>query len=108
MYRQRFKGSQKFNERMARWREAKERIRLEGPAPHYAPDPPEIRRRVVIEDYDFGEVVRHEIILHRSNRIDCYRVEVDGRRLSQRMGWSSVLELIRKAFVRVGSFRGGD
>ncbi|HEY6873251.1 MAG TPA: hypothetical protein VI298_11045 [Geobacteraceae bacterium] len=47
---------------------------------------------------------RHEIILHRSNRIDCYRVEIDGRMLPGRKGWASVLEMVRKAFVRVGAF----
>jgi len=101
MYRQRTRGSQKFNERMARWREAKERIRLEGPAPKYPYEPPEIRRRVIVIDYDFGRIVQHEFILHRSNRIDCYVVEVDGQQLPHRLGWARVVEMIRKAFVRV-------
>lgn len=100
MYRQRFKGSRKFNERMARWREAKEKIRLEGPCPEYPYEPPEIRRRIIIIDYDYDRELRHEIVLHRSNRIDCYRVEVDGKMLFGRLGWSNVLELIRKAFIR--------
>lgn len=104
MYRRRTKGSQKFNERMARWRDRKEQIRLAGPAPYYGPDLPEIRRRIIVEDYDCGGIIRHEFVLHRSNRIDCYLVEIDGKRLFRRLGWSSVLELIRKAFIRVGNF----
>ena len=87
MYRTRRHGSQKFNEKMARWRDIQLRKKLEEPAPYYGP-----------------ETTRHEIILHRSNRIDCYRVEVDGRMLPGRKGWSSVLEMVRKAFVRVGAF----
>lgn len=101
MYRTRTKGSQRFNERMARWREAKERKRLEGPAPKYPYEPPEIRRRIIVEDYDFGRVVRHELVLFRSDRIDCYRVAVDGKLLPGRKGWAKALELVRKAFVRV-------
>ena len=95
MYRTRRHGSQKFNEKMARWRDIQLRKKLEEPAPYYGPEPPEIRRRIIVEDYDGPETTRHEIILHRSNRIDCYLVEVDGRMLPGRKGWSSVLEMIR-------------
>lgn len=86
---------------MKRWRDAKERIRLDGSCPIYPYEPPEIRRRIIIEDYDFGRTVRHEFVLLRSNRIDCYRVAIDGKSLTERMGWAKVLELVRKAFVRV-------
>lgn len=67
----------------------------------YPYEPPEIRRRVILEDYDFDRVVRHEFVLHRSNRIDCYRVVIDGHELPQRLGWAKVMEMARKAFVRV-------
>ena len=103
MYRKRIKGSRKFNGRMERARIERDRRRLEGPAPDYPPELPDLRRRVVVEDYDLGEVVRHEIRLYRSGRVDCYVVEVDGRRLSGRMGWARALGLVRKAFVRVGA-----
>ena len=104
MYRMRRHGSQKFNEKMARWREIQLQKKLEEPPPYYGPQPPEIRRRIIVEDYDGGETTRHEIVLHRSSRIDCYRVEVDGKMLPGRKGWSSVMEMVRKAFVRVGAF----
>jgi hypothetical protein len=71
---------------------------------YYGPQPSKIRRWIIVEDYDGGETTQHEIVLHRSNRIDCYRVGVDGKMLPGRKGWSSVLEMIRKTFVRVGAF----
>ena len=100
MYRRREKGSKKYNERLARAREARERKRLEAPAPDYPPELPELRREIVVRDFDFGEV-EHVICLYRANRVDCYRVEVDGKCVARRMGWSRVLELLRKAFLRV-------
>lgn len=54
-----------------------------------------------MEDYDFGREVRHELVLLKSDRIDCYRVSVDGKLLPGRMGWAKILEMVRKAFVRV-------
>lgn len=97
MYRYRSKGSNKFSHRMQKWW-----VEVpEGPPPKYPYEPPNIRRRVVIEDYDFGRTVRHEFVLLKSDRIDCYRVAVDGKLLRHRMGWAKVLELARKAFVRV-------
>jgi hypothetical protein len=103
MYRKRKKGSRKFNERMARARAAKERKRLAGEPLRYSPELPLIRRQVVVEDYDCGEVVRHVFVMARCSRIDCYEVSVDGRPLG-RMGWSRALEMVRKAFVRCGRF----
>lgn len=103
MYRKRLKGSKKFNEAMARARAARERRRLEGPAPDYPPELPLLRRRIFVEDFDFGPPVTHEILLYRSNRVDCYHAEVDGKPLAGRIGWARVVELVRKAFVRVRS-----
>jgi hypothetical protein len=103
MYRKRTKGSRKFNERMAAARAAKERLRLEGDAPDYPAEPLLIRRRVIIEDYDCGQVVRHEFTLARSGRIDSYDVSADGVSLG-RMGWARTLVFVRKAFIRVGRF----
>ena len=88
---------------MERLRAAKERKRLDSSAPDYPRELPELRRRIVIEDFDFGGAVRHEINLYRSNRVDSYRVEIDGKRIGGRFGWARVLELARKAFVRVRS-----
>ena len=90
--------------KMAAARAAKERLRLESLAPEYPPPMPELRRRIVITDYDFGEVT-HTIELFRSGRIDCYRVVADGVEWKKRSGWSSVLEGIRKSFLRVSASR---
>lgn len=65
---------------------------------------PLLRRRIEIVDYDFGEV-RHVIEMYRTNRVDCYRVLADGKEWKSRIGWSGVLEGIRKSFVRVASPR---
>lgn len=102
-YRKRAKGSQKFNTMMAQARAAKEQKRLEGEVPDYPRDLPLIRRRIIVEDYDGMQVVRHEFTLARSSRIDSYEVSVDGQRLG-RMGWSKALEMARKAFVRCRRF----
>jgi len=94
MYRKRTKGSKKYNHRMWLYEPP------EGPPPQYPYEPPEIRRRIIVEDYDFGRTVRHEFVLLKSNRIDCYRVAVEGKLLSGRIGWARVLEMVRKAFLR--------
>lgn len=98
MFRHRKRGSKKF-EAMRTAREAK---RLSSPAPEYPAPLPDLRRTIVVTDHDFGKV-EHRFDLYRSNRIDCYRVEVDGKKLPGRYGWSGVIELARKAFVRVRS-----
>ena len=82
-------------------REAKERLQSERPAadtPHLLP---ELRRQIIVRDFDFGEV-EYTFDLLRSSRIDCYRIKVDGKELPGRYGWARALELIRKGFLRVG------
>ncbi len=100
MYRKRLRGSKKFNERVARARNARLRNRLELSALVSPIILPELRRKITVEDYDMGECVRHEILLYKTNRIDCYRAVVDGQELAGRIGWAKILEKIRKAFVR--------
>jgi hypothetical protein len=96
MYRKRTKGSKKYNAmRAARLRQIEE-----GPAPNYPPDLPDLRRRIILEDYDFGQV-RYEINLYKTNRIDCYRMEIDGLIIAERIGWTRILERMRKGFYRV-------
>lgn len=102
MYRKRTKISARLQTAMQRGRE---RARLEHPAPEYAPILPELRRRIIVIDYDHGKVV-HRIDLYRTSRIDCYRAVADGKPWKQRVGWSKVLDGVRRSFVRVGSFNG--
>jgi len=98
MYRKRNKYSQKLK----RMREARERKRLESPAPDYPAILPELRREVIIIDHDFGTVVEH-LQLFKTNRIDCYRAIVDGKVWRERIGWAKILEGIRKSFVQIGA-----
>lgn len=63
---------------------------------------PVLRRQIIIIDHDFG-TVEHRIDLFRTNRVDCYRVVADGVEWKKRAGWSTVLEAVRKSFLRVGS-----
>ncbi|TMO51252.1 hypothetical protein CWC23_08935 [Pseudoalteromonas ruthenica] len=41
---------------------------------------PELRRIIEITDYDSGEPITHKLELYKTDRIDCYKVLVDGRR----------------------------
>lgn len=75
---------------------------MDSPAPDYPQILPELRREIIIKDFDFGEV-EHKIELHRTNRVDCYKMIVDGKLYDKRIGWSRVLEVIRKQFLRVHS-----
>lgn len=99
MYRRRTKGSKKFTAMAKASVMAREQKRLDGPAPDYPPELPELRREIIIIDHDHGRV-EHHFKLYKSNRVDCYRAEIDGKTLTGRMGWARVLELCRKAFVR--------
>lgn len=66
------------------------------------PELPELRREIIIRDYDFG-LVEHTIRLYRTNRIDCYRAEADGKLWKSRIGWSRVLDALRRSFLRVSA-----
>ena len=62
--------------------------------------PPALRRRLIVEDYDAGEVMRTVIDMHRTPRIDCYKVTVNGTLQPGIAGWTRVLDLLRKAMPR--------
>ena len=96
MYRKRNNCSKK----LANMRQARERLRLESDPPDYPAILPKLRREIIIIDHDFGTVVEH-MKLYKSNRIDCYRVEVDGKTFLKRLGWAKCIELVRKSFLRV-------
>lgn len=76
--------------------------RAESPAPDYPATLPELRREIIIRDFDFGERL-HVMRLYKTDRIDCYRVEVDGRPWKARIGWSQILAGLRKSLPRVGA-----
>lgn len=82
-------------------RNAKERKRLTGAAPDYPPMLPDLRRTIIVIDYDSGVPVHHQIDLYKTRRIDQYRAVVDGVEWKKRIGFSGVLAGIRKSMPRV-------
>ncbi len=88
--------------RLEYMRRGRDRARLEGPAPDYPLPLPDLRRRIVIEDFDFGHQV-HVMEFYRTDRIDCFRVVVDGKEWKRRIGFSQALAGLRKSMPRVGS-----
>lgn len=97
-FRKRTSGSKKLEA----MRRGKESARMDSPLEHRPVDLPDLRRRIIITDYDFGEVT-HTIDLYRTGRVDCYRAVADGKLWKDRIGWAKVLEAVRKSFVRVGA-----
>ena len=63
---------------------------------------PELRRQIIIRDFDFGEKI-HTLDLYRTDRVDCYRVVADGVEWKDRIGWSKILAGLRKSMPRVGA-----
>lgn len=87
-------------DKLARMREAKEKARLEYPPPDYPQIIPLYRRRITVEDFDFGykKVVLH---LYDSGRIDSYTVEMDEVVVAWRKGFARVLNILLDQFKRV-------
>jgi hypothetical protein len=67
--------------------------------------PPKLRRRITIEDFDGAEPRIHVVELYRTARIDSYRAVIDGREWHARIGWSRVLDGLRRALPRLTSPR---
>lgn len=86
----------------ANMRAAKERKRLESPPPNYPVILPDLRRKIEITDYDLGEV-KHTLELFKTNRIDCFKVYVDGRLWKKKIGFSNILAGIRKCMPRLST-----
>lgn len=95
-----YRRTKRSAETLAAMRRGKAAARITRLAPDYPPALPDLRRRIVIEDFDFGHQV-HVLELFRTNRIDCYRVVADGVEWKRRIGWSGILAGLRKAMPRV-------
>lgn len=65
--------------------------------------PPKLRRRITIEDFDGVEQCTHVVELFRTSRIDSYRAVIDGHDWKPRIGWSRVLDGLRRALPRLAS-----
>ena len=55
------------------------------------PELPQLRREIIVTDFDTGEPVTHTMHLYRSDRVGCYRAVADGKPWKDRIGWSKVL-----------------
>ena len=97
-----YRITRKRREQLAAMRAAKAARREAGPAPEYPAALPDLRREIIVIDHDFGHR-EHRLMLYRTHRIDCYRVEVDGQPWSDSMGWSRILAGLRKALPRVSA-----
>ena len=63
-------------------------------------DLPDLRKRIEITEFDSAEPKTTIIELYQSDRIDCYRVMVNGKLWKRRAGMSQILEGIRKTMPR--------
>lgn len=96
-----YRVTRKRSEMLAKMREAKEIKRIMGDAPAYPPILPDLRRTIIVIDYDSGMPVHHQIDMYKTRRIDQYRAVVDGIEWKRRIGFSGVLSGIRKSMPRV-------
>lgn len=103
-----YRRSRKYQEQVVKYanaRAAREEKRIRGIHPEYPPELPtsipKRRRLIKITDYDTGIPITHQIALYRSHRIDCYHVYINGELWKRRIGWSKVLEGLRKALPRL-------
>jgi hypothetical protein len=97
-----YRKTKRSKETLSRMKAGKDAARMARPAPDYPPELPDLRRRIVIEDFDFGHRV-HVLELYRTRRVDCFRVVVDGKPWKDRLGFSAILAGIRKSLPRVGA-----
>lgn len=95
-----YRVTKKRREELARMRERKAEKRLAGPMPERPLGLPDLRRRLIVESFDFGHE-SHVLEFYRTNRVDCFRVVVDGVEWKKRIGWSKALEGLRKSLPRV-------
>jgi len=99
------KPNPKQRERLARKLEAmkrgRERAALAREPRGRMPDLPDLRRKVIVIDYDSGDPIEHTMHLYRCDRVDCYNVLADGKPWKDRIGWSKTLADLRKAYQRL-------
>lgn len=84
-------------------REVKERKRIDSAEPREPIyEPPELRRMVIVIDFDFGKRV-NIMRLYRTNRIDSYRAVANGEQWKERIGWSNICKGLSVALPRLAS-----
>jgi hypothetical protein len=85
-------------------RRGRDRVNANKPARLYPPKLPDLRREVIVIDYDTGQPVQHVLRLYRTRRVDVYRIEADGAAWRSG-GWTRALDGLRRAYPRVPSPR---
>jgi len=90
--------------RIEAMRRGKDRARMAREPRGRPPELPNLRREVIVIDYDSGEPVTHTLHLYKTRRVDVYRIEADGKPWKC-CGWSTALAGLRKAYPRVPSPR---
>ena len=103
-----YRRSPRYQQRIAirqrAMQEGKARARMaREPVPRW--EPPELRRRLIVEDYDSGGCLRTVFDMHATTRIDSYRVVINGKPQPGRLGWSRILDRVRVAMPRKCSLR---
>jgi len=82
-------------------RAAKERKRMEGEAPDYPRELPNLRKVIITIDFD-GETPKvNTMRLYKTGRIDQYRAEANGKLWRERIGLAGILAGIRKSMPPV-------
>lgn len=94
-----YRRSDRYQRRIRAMQEGRARARMEREVPPRW-EPPELRRRLIVEDYDSGKLARTVIDMHATTRIDCYRITVNGIAQEGRPGWTRVLDMLRRAMPR--------
>ncbi len=89
---------------LEKMRQGKEEKRLASPSPDYPVILPEVRKRIVVENFDFG-YEKQVMELYKTNRVDCYNVFIEGKLWKENTGFSRILEFLRKANPRLTSER---
>ena len=85
-------------------RRGRDRANAAKPKRGYATSLPELRREVIVVDYDTGQPVTHTLHFYRTRRVDRYAVYADGNPWKC-CGWSTALAGLRKSYPRVPSPR---
>ena len=100
MYR-RSKKYQLLRARIAASVAARERKRIQTASDDdFELDLPDLRKKIEITEFDNDGPKTTVLELYQSDRIDCYRVMVNGKLWKERIGMSKILEGIRKALPR--------
>ena len=103
MYRRTRKAQEARTRQLEAMRAGRERARLAREPEPRAADLPDLRMRLTVERFDFGQEA-HVFELHKTRRVDVYRITVDGKEW-KRGGLTAALEGVRKACPRVLSAR---